>query len=363
MSDVVVITLAVLIILVVAGAAIAVSKRGRSAAPTGLAQADQEAGRARPSEAPRPGERPPSAAPPSRRPPLRERLGKSRRFLAARLNEAFGGGVDADTWDDLEAALIQADVGVEPATAIVGDLRAAARERKLSDGREVVGLLSEHLVGRFDPAQDRALGFAPEGLTVWLVVGVNGSGKTTTIGKLAADLTDRNRRVAVAAADTFRAAADEQLEVWADRARAQLVKHQPGADPGAVAYDALQHARAQELDVLIIDTAGRLHTKTPLMDELAKIRRVIEKESRVQETLLVIDATGGQNGLAQARKFAEAAGVTGVVLTKLDGSAKGGIALAIEENLGIPIKLIGVGEGIEDLEPFDPKTYVDALLA
>jgi fused signal recognition particle receptor len=205
--------------------------------------------------------------------------------------------------------------------------------------------------------------FAPQKPTVWMVLGVNGTGKTTTIGKLAADLRDHGRKVSLAASDTFRAAADEQLQIWADRAGADLVKHQPGADPGAVAYDALQHARAREVDVLIVDTAGRLHTKTPLMDELGKIRRVIEKEGKVTEALLVIDATGGQNGLVQAREFAEAAGVTGVVLTKLDGTAKGGIALAIERTLGIPIKLIGVGEGLQDLEPFDPKTFVDALVS
>ncbi|MGH2734922.1 MAG: signal recognition particle-docking protein FtsY, partial [Actinomycetota bacterium] len=169
--------------------------------------------------------------------------------------------------------------------------------------------------------------------------------------------------VALAAADTFRAAADEQLGVWGERTGAQLVKHQPGADPGAVAFDAYKFSKARDIDVLLVDTAGRLHTKTPLMDELAKVRRVIEKEGRVQESLLVIDATAGQNGLNQAREFARAAGVTGVVLTKLDGTAKGGIALAIEHTLDIPIKLIGIGESVEDLEPFDPKTYVDALLS
>jgi fused signal recognition particle receptor len=192
---------------------------------------------------------------------------------------------------------------------------------------------------------------------------VNGTGKTTTIGKLAKDLTERGKDVSLAAADTFRAAADEQLGVWAERTGADLVKHQPGADPGAVAYDAYQHARARNKDVLIVDTAGRLHTKSPLMDELGKIRRVIEKEGRVTEALLVIDATAGQNGLVQAREFTEAAGVTGVVLTKLDGTAKGGIALAIERDLGLPIKLIGVGEGIDDIQPFEPKTFVDALIS
>jgi fused signal recognition particle receptor len=299
---------------------------------------------------------------PAKRASLRDRLTKSRKFLADRLSEAFGGGLTEETWEDLEAALIQADIGMETATRITEDLQTKARERKVTDPTELRALLADELVGLFKSDDDRALTFSNEGPTVWLVVGVNGTGKTTTIGKLAQDLTNRGRTVALAAADTFRAAADEQLGVWAQRAGAQIVKHQPGADPGAVAFDAYQHARAKGLDVLIVDTAGRLHTKTPLMDELGKVRRVIEREGKVDEALLVIDATAGQNGLVQAREFAEAAGVTGVVLSKLDGSAKGGIAVAIENTLGIPIKLIGIGEGAEDLEPFDPKSFVDALL-
>jgi fused signal recognition particle receptor len=297
------------------------------------------------------------------KPTLRDRLSRTRNFLADRLAEALGRAPDDETWDDLEAALIQADVGVEIATRITEDLKAAARQAKVTSSEDLRSLLAEELVDLFDEERDRGLTFAAEGTTVWLVVGVNGTGKTTTIGKLARDLVERDHTVALAAADTFRAAADEQLGVWAERAGAELVKHQPGADPGAVAYDAAAHARARGLDVLIVDTAGRLHTKTPLMDELAKVRRVIEKEGDVDEALLVLDATAGQNGLVQAREFAEAAGITGVVLTKLDGTAKGGIALAIEETLGIPIKLVGIGEGIDDLEPFDPKTFVDALLA
>ena len=297
------------------------------------------------------------------RPSLRERLSRSRKFLSDRLADAFHGAPDDDTWDDVEAALIQADIGVELATKIVGDLRDKARERRAASADDVRALLADELVSLFESDLDRGLAFAPSGTTVWLVVGVNGTGKTTTIGKLAKDLTERRRSVALAAADTFRAAADEQLGVWGQRAGAEVVRHQHGADPGAVAFDAYRFARARELDVLIVDTAGRLHTKTPLMDELAKVRRVIEKEGQVHEALLVIDATAGQNGLTQAREFAEASGVTGIVLTKLDGTAKGGIALAIEQTLGIPIKLIGVGEGIDDIEPFDPKTFVDALLS
>ena len=304
----------------------------------------------------------PQAAP-RVRPPLKERLAKTRRFFSSRLGEAFGGGPDDETWDDIEAALIQADLGVALASRITTDLREKARDRKISSAREVQDLLAEELKELFDPTTERALEFAPEGMTVWLVVGVNGTGKTTTIGKLARDLSERDRKVALAAADTFRAAADEQLELWAERSGATVVKHQAGADPGAVAFDAFQFGRARGFDVLIVDTAGRLHTKTPLMDELSKIRRVLEREGSVQEALLVIDATAGQNGLVQAKEFAESAGVTGIVLTKLDGTAKGGIAIAIEETLGIPIKLIGVGEAIDDLEPFDPKTFVDALLS
>jgi fused signal recognition particle receptor len=331
-------------------AAIDMRESTRTAAPSAVIEPP-------PAKEPAVEERPPA------RPTLRERLAKSRRFLADRLSEALGRGLDDATWDDLEAALIQADVGAPSASAIVADLRAKAREHRASGPDEVRGLLAEELISSFEADRTRALGFAPQGPTVWLMVGVNGTGKTTTIGKLAADLRERGHSVALAAADTFRAAADEQLTVWAERAGAQLVKHQAGADPGAVAFDAFRYARARDIDVLIVDTAGRLHTKRPLMDELGKIRRVLEKEGDVQESLLVLDATAGQNGLSQAREFASAAGVTGAVLTKLDGSAKGGIALAIEQDLGLPIKLIGVGEGVDDLEPFDPKTFVDALLA
>jgi len=300
---------------------------------------------------------------PALRPSLRERLTKSRRFITGRLAEALGQTPDEETWEDVEAALIQADIGVATATRIVDDLREQVRERKIKESSDIMTLLNEELVSLFDTEKPRALTYSDDRPTVWLIVGVNGTGKTTTIGKLARTLSGEGKSVALAAADTFRAAADEQLGAWGDRSGAQLVKHQPGADPGAVAFNAYKFAKARDLDVLLVDTAGRLHTKTPLMDELSKVRRVIEKEGTVQESLLVIDATAGQNGLNQAREFARAAGVTGVVLTKLDGTAKGGIALTIEDDLDIPIKLIGVGEGIEDLEPFDPKAYVDAILA
>ncbi|HYP24144.1 MAG TPA: signal recognition particle-docking protein FtsY [Actinomycetota bacterium] len=370
------------------GGALFVSRRGRDDEPPGeprggvdLKERPDDAVQtiAPPVEAPPVEEAPPVAAPPveivpeeplpveAPRPTLRDRLSKSRKFFSDRLADAFGRAPDDETWEDVEAALIQADVGVDTATRITEALKDRARERKVTQPEEVKALLAEELVALFDADRDRGLTMADSGAgggpTVWLVVGVNGTGKTTTIGKLSRDLSERGRSVSLAAADTFRAAADEQLGVWAERTGAQLVKHQHGADPGAVAFDAFQHARARDVDVLIVDTAGRLHTKTPLMDELGKVRRVIEKEGEVHETLLVIDATAGQNGLVQAREFAQAAGVTGVVLTKLDGTAKGGIALAIEQDLGIPIKLVGVGEGVDDMEPFDPKTFVDALLA
>ena len=375
-------------LLAVVGGALFVSRRGRDdepgagddAAPGGgVAVEDRPTDTAQtiapPVEAPPVEDAPPVTAPPvetvpeeplpveAPRPTLRDRLAKSRKFFSDRLADAFGRAPDDETWEDVEAALIQADVGVETATRITESLKDRARERKITQPEEVKALLAEELVALFDAGIDRGLTLTEEGPSVWIVVGVNGTGKTTTIGKLSRDLSERGRTVSLAAADTFRAAADEQLGVWAERTGAQLVKHQHGADPGAVAFDAYRHARARGVDVLIVDTAGRLHTKTPLMDELGKVRRVIEKEGSVHETLLVIDATAGQNGLVQAREFAQAAGVTGVVLTKLDGTAKGGIALAIEQDLGIPIKLVGVGEGVDDMEPFDPKTFVDALLA
>ncbi len=295
-------------------------------------------------------------------PGLRARLGKSRRFLSEQLAVVFGGVAGEDTWEDLETVLIQADVGVGVATRITGDLKVKARERRITDGSELRSLLAETIVEIFEGGPERSLVMAPNGPSVWMVVGVNGTGKTTTIGKLARDLTQRGRTVALAAADTFRAAADEQLGVWGQRSGAHVVRHQPGGDPAAVAFDAYQYARARDYDMLIVDTAGRLHTKIPLMDELAKVRRVIEKQGAVHEVLLVLDATAGQNGLVQARQFADALGVTGIVLTKLDGTARGGIAIAVEESLGLPIKLVGVGEGIDDLEPFDPKIFVDALI-
>jgi fused signal recognition particle receptor len=286
---------------------------------------------------------------------LRDSLAKSRRALTAELAAAAFDPADDEAWERLEEALIAADVGV-PATAElvrrleergeVGDL-AAALEREIAD---VLG-----------SPPTLALNGSP---SVVLVVGVNGTGKTTTIGKLARKLREHGRSVLLGAADTFRAAAEEQLEIWAERAGADFVGAARGADPAAVAYDAIEAGRARGHDVVVVDTAGRLHTQANLMQELAKVRRVIASrlEGAPHETLLVIDATTGQNGLQQARLFGEAVDVTGVTLTKLDGSAKGGIAVAIAHELRLPVKLVGVGEGLEDLRPFDPADFARALV-
>jgi fused signal recognition particle receptor len=287
---------------------------------------------------------------------LRDSLGKSRRALTDQIAEAAFDTGDEEAWERLEEALIAADVGV-PATAEL--------VRRL-EARGVSGDLTEALVEEATALLgDSGTMNIQERPSVILVVGVNGTGKTTTIGKLAHHLTQHGRSVLVAAADTFRAAAEEQLEIWADRAGADFVGSARGGDPAAVAYDAIEAATARERDVAIVDTAGRLHTQSNLMEELSKVRRVIEGrlEGAPHETLLVIDATTGQNGVRQAQLFSEAVQVTGVALTKLDGSAKGGVALAISYELGLPVKLIGVGEGIEDLRPFEPEAFARALIA
>lgn len=290
---------------------------------------------------------------------LRERLSRSRSSFGQALVGVFrkGGLTDAD-WEEVEAVLLQADVGVGATTRIVEELRSKTRD---ADPSKLTDLLREELLAIIGDA-DRSLR-TQEGLTVWLVTGVNGTGKTTTIGKLALRERAQGKSVVLAAADTFRAAADTQLELWAERSGAEVVKHTAGADPAAVAFDGVKAAKARGVDVLIIDTAGRLHTKRNLMEELSKIRRVVERESGPPtEVLLVLDATTGQNGIAQARAFTEAVDVTGIVLTKLDGTAKGGIVIAVQQELGIPVKLVGVGESAEDLEPFDPAAFVDALV-
>ena len=286
---------------------------------------------------------------------LRDSLSKSRRALVAEIGASFD-PADEEAWERLEEALIRADVGVPATAELVRRLEARGGLTDLSTA------LAEEVEALFgDPP---VLASAPEAPTVVLVVGVNGTGKMTTIGKLARKLSEHGRSVLVGAADTFRAAAEEQLEIWAERAGADFVGAPRGADPAAVAFDAVEAGRARGKDVVLVDTAGRLHTQGNLMEELAKVRRVIAGriDGAPHETLLVVDATTGQNGLQQARLFAEAAGVTGVALTKLDGSAKGGVAIAIAHELAIPVKLVGVGEGVDDLRPFDASDYAHALI-
>jgi fused signal recognition particle receptor len=287
---------------------------------------------------------------------LRDSLSKSRVALTAELaSAAFDPGDDA-AWERLEEALIRADVGV-PATAEL-----VQRLETRQDLTDLNAALAEELTALLGDPGTLDLNANP---SVLLIVGVNGTGKTTTIGKLAERLRQHGHTVVLAAADTFRAAAEEQLEIWADRSAATFVGGERGADPASVAYDAIDRAGRDGADVVIVDTAGRLHTQTNLMQELAKVRRVIEGKlpGAPHETLLVVDATTGQNGLQQARLFGEAVGVTGVALTKLDGSAKGGIAVAIAHELGLPVKLIGVGETLDDLRPFDPEDFARALVA
>jgi fused signal recognition particle receptor len=283
---------------------------------------------------------------------LRDSLSKSRRALTEQIQVAAFDPGDALSWERLEEALLQADVGV-PATAEL--------VRRLEQ-RGDIGALTDEIAELFGEPPTLDVKHAP---SVILVIGVNGTGKTTTIGKLSSVLAQHGRSVVVAAADTFRAAAEEQLEIWAQRAGADFVGSERGGDPAAVAFDAIEAAQARGRDVVLVDTAGRLHTQTNLMEELAKVRRVIERklEGAPHETLLVVDATTGQNGVQQARLFKEAVGVTGVALTKLDGSAKGGVAIPIAYELGIPVKLVGVGEHLEDLRPFDARDYARALVS
>jgi fused signal recognition particle receptor len=298
---------------------------------------------------------------------FRERLGRSRAALSRGMAGLLARGADDDeAWEELEEALLSADVGVATSTELVERLRTRARAERAS-GPELRELLRAELrdaVGAGDRSLALDLLEDHQRPGIVLVVGVNGTGKTTTVGKLALALAEEGKQPVLAAADTFRAAATEQLAIWGDRVGAPVVRHQQGADPAAVAFDGLASARARGADVLLVDTAGRLHTKTNLMEELRKLRRVLEREGgQVREVLLVLDATTGQNGLAQARQFTDAVGVTGVVLTKLDGTAKGGIVIAVQRDLGIPVKLVGLGEGAHDLAPFDPDAFVDALLS
>ena len=270
--------------------------------------------------------------------------------------------IDEDFFEELEEALILSDKGVDTTTEAVDTLRERVKANKIKDPEEVKACLREILVETLDVG-DPALDLTDKP-AVLLMIGVNGVGKTTTIGKLAHQLKQAGNRVLLAAGDTFRAAAADQLAIWADRAQVEIVRHEEGSDPAAVVFDAMNAARARRVDVVLVDTAGRLHNKQNLMNELNKISRVIDRElpGCAKETLLVLDATTGQNGLIQAKQFREAAGITGIVLTKLDGTAKGGIAIAIARELGVPVKYAGVGEGIDDLRPFDALEFAQALI-
>ncbi|MEE2037753.1 signal recognition particle-docking protein FtsY [Nocardiopsis sp. CT-R113] len=296
---------------------------------------------------------------------LRARLARSQSsFGQGLLNLLSSETLDDDAWEEIEDTLITADIGVTSASQIVENLRTRVKVLGTRGPDEVRALLREELLAQIRTDADRTVRTEPHGgrPAVIMVVGVNGTGKTTTTGKLARVLVGDGRSVVLGAADTFRAAATEQLQTWGSRVGAPVVRKEEGADPASVAFDAVSRGIDEGADTVIIDTAGRLHTKTGLMDELGKVKRVVEKKSQVDEVLLVLDATTGQNGLRQARVFGEVVNVTGIALTKLDGTAKGGIIVQVQRELGVPVKLVGLGEGPDDLAPFDPEVFVDAIL-
>jgi fused signal recognition particle receptor len=391
------------VVAVLLGAVLAVllrSRGGRSAPPAPPARRDVLPGVGDDAEPPRDTPKrhiedrasvdtlpPPGPAAPEAPPELAERAptaierpeapaGRLRRLRArlARSNSAIGqgllallsrGGLDEQSWEDVEDTLLASDLGVEAATELVQGLRTRVKVEGTSDEATVRRWLREELLAQIDPSLDRSVAShrVAGRPAVVMVVGVNGTGKTTTVGKLARVLVAEDRDVVLGAADTFRAAAADQLETWGARVGVPTVRSdRDGADPASVAFDAVRAARELEADVVLIDTAGRLHTKVGLMDELGKVKRVVEKLSPIDEVLLVLDATTGQNGLRQAEVFAEVVNVTGIVLTKLDGTAKGGIVVAVQRKLGVPVKLVGLGEGPDDLAPFDPEAFVDALV-
>ncbi|WP_420109188.1 signal recognition particle-docking protein FtsY [Mycolicibacter arupensis] len=296
---------------------------------------------------------------------LRGRLAKSQNALGRSVLGLLGGGdLDDDSWQDVEDTLLVADLGPVVTESVVAQLRERLAGGQVHTEAQARAVLRDVLIGELQPALERSIRALPhdDHPSVLLVVGVNGTGKTTTVGKLARVLVADGRRVVLGAADTFRAAAADQLQTWAARVGAEVVRGAEGADPASVAFDAVDKGIADGVDVVVIDTAGRLHTKTGLMDELGKVKRVVERRAAVDEVLLVLDATIGQNGLAQARVFADVVDITGVVLTKLDGTAKGGIVFRVQQELGVPVKLVGLGEGPDDLAPFEPGAFVDALL-
>ncbi len=297
---------------------------------------------------------------------LKDRLSKTRNKLSSSLSAvlSLGRKIDTDLLGRLEDTLIGDDIGVQTTERLMNDLRSAWQQKQIESSEQIIPFLKEH-IKNYWPSQDRTLHSASSGPTVILIAGVNGSGKTTSIAKLAYVLSRNDKKVIVAACDTFRAAAVEQLSIWAERIGVQIVKHKSGADPAAVAFDACQAAIARDADFLILDTAGRLHTQKPLMDELTKIRNVASRQipGSPHEVLLVLDATTGQNAIAQAQMFTKAVDVTGIFLAKLDGTARGGIVIAIKDILDIPVKFVGLGEKPEDIAEFDPDEFVDALFA
>ncbi|MBO9553730.1 signal recognition particle-docking protein FtsY [Cellulomonas sp.] len=343
-------------------------------APVGEAPAEVPAAEAPPVEAPEAAVEPELEVPApvaGRLARLRGRLARSGSPLGARLLAVLSRDhLTEDDWDELEETLLLADVGAGPTSDLIEALRTRVRVEGLREPGQVRALLREQLLALVDPSLDRTLHTAPSTAAdgshvpaVVLVVGVNGTGKTTTVGKLARVLVAEDRTVLLGAADTFRAAAADQLQTWGSRVGVHTVRSdRDGADPAAVAFDAAKQGRAEGVDVVLVDTAGRLQNKAGLMDELGKITRVLTREAPLAEVLLVLDATTGQNGLNQARVFGEVAGVTGIVLTKLDGTAKGGIVVAVQRELGVPVKLVGLGEGPDDLAPFDPEEFVDGIL-
>ena len=296
---------------------------------------------------------------------LRGRLAKSQNAFGRSMLGLLGGGdLDEESWEEVEDTLLVADLGPTTTASVLGHLRAGMAAGSVRTEAQARAVLRQVLIAELNPSFDRSIRALPhqDKPSVLLVVGVNGTGKTTTVGKLARVLVADGRRVVLGAADTFRAAAADQLQSWASRVGADVVRGAEGADPASVAFDAVDKGISVGADVVVIDTAGRLHTKTGLMDELSKVKRVVEKRAAVDEVLLVLDATIGQNGLVQAKVFAEVVDITGVVLTKLDGTAKGGIVFRVQQELGVPVKLVGLGEGPDDLAPFEPAAFVDALL-
>jgi fused signal recognition particle receptor len=298
------------------------------------------------------------------KPRLRDRLGGTRKAFSGAFGRIRGRKIDDETWDELEESLLLADVGMLTTTRLLDGVRTRAKEQSATEPEQLIELLRAEVVDLLTDDADRSLHLAAGEQNVWMFVGVNGVGKTTTIGKLASQRVREGHRVVLAAGDTFRAAAADQLQLWAERTGGELVRGQEGADPSSVVFDAMSAAASRGADLVLVDTAGRLHTKKNLMDELSKLRRIVDRTpGALKEVLLVIDASTGQNGLVQAKQFADAVAVTGIALTKLDGTSKGGIVLAIQSELGLPVKVVGVGEGIGDLIEFDPVEFAGALFA